>query len=93
MWRIAIIVIEWLLKNAVQRVLLGAGLSLVSYTGIMTAVRYAFNNSISSIYSIPGTVLALMGLYGIDHVISTLVSVGLFVLTLNQGKLALRRKL
>lgn len=83
---------EWLLRNSVQKALAGAGLGVVSYLGILVAVRAAFDQLINSTYSLPADVLQLMGLYGIDHVLSTFVSVAVFLLTLNSGKLAIRAK-
>lgn len=83
---------EWLLKNAVQKVLLGAGLGLVSYLGILTAVRAAFDQMLNSVNGLPADFLNLLGIYGIDFVISAFVSVAVFLLTLNSGKLAIRKK-
>lgn len=81
----------WLLKNAVQKILLGAGLSVVGYLGTMSAVRYAFNSQINSVNGLAPDLLALMGIYGIDSVLSAFVSVSLFLLTLNAGKLFIRK--
>ena len=91
MLRILLIIGEWLLKNAVQRVLLGAGLALVSYFGVLVAIRAAFNILISNINSVAADMINLMGIYGIDYVLSSLISVAVFLLTLNSGKLALRK--
>ncbi|WP_151721265.1 DUF2523 family protein [Acinetobacter ursingii] len=81
----------WLLKNAVQRILLGAGLSIVGYLGTMAAVRAAFNAQLDSLNGLAPNLLALMGLAGVDRVISAFVSVSIFLLTLNAGKLFLRK--
>lgn len=83
---------EWLLKNSVQKVLSGAGLGLVSYLVIITSVRAAFDSMINSAYSGPAELLNLMGIYGIDYVLESFVSVAVFLLTLNSGKLAIRKK-
>lgn len=91
MIRLFVLLAEWVLRNTVQKVLKGAGLGLVSYLGILSAIRYAFDTLISSASSAPATILNLMGIYGIDHVLSSLVSVAVFLLTLNQGKLMLRK--
>ncbi|EHU1539773.1 DUF2523 family protein [Acinetobacter baumannii] len=85
------ILAEWLLKNAVQKILIGAGLSVVSYLGTMTAIRAAFSSQLNSVNTLAPDLLALMGIYGIDHVLSSFISAGLFVLTLNSGKLFLRK--
>lgn len=82
----------WLLKNSVQKVLSGAGLGLVSYLVILTSVRAAFDTLIDTAYSGPAELLNLMGMSGIDYVIGGFVSVAVFLLTLNSGKLAIRKK-
>ncbi|MCU4423309.1 DUF2523 family protein [Acinetobacter sp. WU_MDCI_Abxb74] len=83
---------EWLLKNSVQKVIAGAGLSVVGYVGILVAVRAAFNTMIGDLNSIPATLLQMMGICRIDHFIGSFVSVALFLLTLNSGKLMIRKK-
>lgn len=92
MLRVLAIFGEWLLKNTVQKVLLGAGLSIVSYMGVLVVVRTAFNSLISDINSVGAAMLNLMGIYGIDFVLSGLISVAVFLLTLNSGKLMIRKK-
>lgn len=92
MLRILLIIGEWLLKNAVQRILLGAGLAIVSYMGVLVVIRATFNSLISNINSVAADMINLMGIYGIDYVLSSLISVSVFLLTLNSGKLALRKK-
>lgn len=82
----------WLSKNIIQRALMGAGLGLVSYFGILVAIRTAFDKMINSVNSMPADLLNLMGITGVDHNISTFVSVAIFLLTLNQGKLMIRKK-
>jgi len=83
---------EWLLKNSVQKTLSGAGLGIVSYLVILVSVRAAFDKMINSAYSGPSQLLNLMGIYGIDYVLSAFVSVAVFLMTLNSGKLAIRKK-
>ena len=92
MLRFLVIFGEWLLKNTVQKVLLGAGLSIVTYMGVLVAVRAAFNSMISNINSVGAAMLNLMGIYGIDYNLSGLISTAVFLLTLNSGKLAIRKK-
>ncbi|WAU78008.1 DUF2523 family protein [Acinetobacter sp. TR3] len=91
MARILIVIAEWLLKNAIQKMLIGAGLGVVSYLGTMTAVRVAFDSQINSLNGVAPDLLALMGIYGVDHVLSSFISVAIFLLTLNSGKLAIRK--
>lgn len=83
---------EWLLKNSVQKALSGAGLSVVSYLGVLVAVRAAFDQLINSVYSIAADLLQMMGIWGIDHVLGSFISVAVFLMTLNTGKLAIRKK-
>lgn len=83
---------EWLLKNSVQKALSGAGLGVVSYLVVLVSVRAAFDQMINSIYSAPAGLLSLMGIYGIDHVLGSFISVAVFLMTLNSGKLAIRKK-
>ncbi|WP_224963462.1 DUF2523 family protein [Acinetobacter guillouiae] len=92
MGKLLVLIGGWLSKNIIQKALMGAGLGLVSYFGILVAIRTAFDSMINSVYSVPADLLNLMGIFGVDHVISTFVSVGVFLLTLNQGKLLIRKK-
>jgi hypothetical protein len=91
MARILIVILEWLLKNAVQKILLGAGLGIVSYLGTLSAVQFAFNSQISGLNGLAPDLLALMGIFGVDHVLSSFISVAIFLITLNSGKLAIRK--
>lgn len=82
---------EWLLRNTVQKVIKGAGLSIVTYLSIIVAVREAFDYLIQSAQTVGADVLGLCGIYGIDFVLSAFVSVAVFLLTLNEGKLFIRK--
>lgn len=83
---------EWLLKNSVQKALSGAGLGVVSYLVVLVSVRAAFDQMINTVYSAPAGLLNLMGIYGIDYVLGSFISVAIFLMTLNSGKLAIRKK-
>lgn len=91
MGRFLFVLAEWLLKNAVQKILIGAGLGIVSYLATMSAVRYAFNQQLAGLDGLAPDLLALMGIYGIDHVLSSFVSAALFIMVLNAGKLSIRK--
>jgi len=91
MARLLVILAEWLLKNAVQKILLGAGLGIVSYLGTLSAVEFAFNSQIAGLNGLAPDLLALMGIFGVDHNLSSFISVAIFLLTLNSGKLAIRK--
>lgn len=93
MLKILALIGSWLLKNSVQTALKGAGLSVVSYLVIIVSIRAAFDSLIDSAYSVGADVLSLMGIYGIDHVLSAFISVAVFLLTLNQGKLTIKKAL
>ena len=92
MAKIFALIAGWMLKNAVQKVLLGAGLSVVGYLAVMTAFRAAFSSMIAGAYSAPATILGLLGLIGADYALSVFVSAAIFIMTLNSGKLAIRKK-
>lgn len=91
MGKILAIIGEWLLRNGVKKVLAGAGLGVFSYLAVIVAIRAAFDSLISEVNSVPRDVLELMGLSGIDTVISAFVSVAIFLMTLNNGKLVIRQ--
>ncbi|MBV6769770.1 DUF2523 family protein [Acinetobacter baumannii] len=82
---------EWLLKNSVQKVLSGAGLSIVSYLTVVTAIRVAFDKLINSVYSVSADLLNFMGICGIDYALSGYVSVSIFLLMLKKGNLNIRK--
>lgn len=90
MAKILTIIAEWFLKNSVKKILAGAGLGIFTYLGIVVAIRAAFDLLIQDVNSISADVLALMGIYGIDKVISAFISVAIFLLTLNNGKLIIK---
>lgn len=83
---------EFFLKNGVQKILMGAGLSVVGYLAVVTAFKSAFQNQLDATQNIPTTLLNLLGIFGVDYVLSAFVSAAIFILTLNSGKLALRKK-
>lgn len=83
---------EWLLKNSVQKVISGAGLSIVSYLGVLIALRAAFTSLMNKAYDMPADALQMMGIWGLDHVLSSFISVAVFIMTLNAGKIAIRKK-
>lgn len=91
MGKIFAVIGEWLLRNGVKKVLTGAGLGVFSYLAVVTAIRAAFDSLINELDSLPRDVLELMGIYGIDLVISAFVSVSVFLLTLNNGKLVIKQ--
>lgn len=71
---------------------MGAGLSVVSYLGIVVAIRAAFDQLINSVYSTSADLLNFMGICGIDYVLGGFVSTAVFILTLRQGNLMIRKK-
>lgn len=91
MGKIFAIVGEWLLKNGVKKVLTGAGLGVFSYLAVVTAIRAALDSLVGDLDSIERDVLQLMGIYGIDLVLSAFISVAVFLMTLNNGKLVIKQ--
>lgn len=92
MGRLLVLVGGWLLDNFIRRILAGAGLAIVSYLGVLALVRAAFDNMINNLSSMPGVLLSMMGMSGIDHVLGSFISVAIFLMTLDSGKLMLRKK-
>ncbi|MCU4333121.1 DUF2523 domain-containing protein [Acinetobacter pittii] len=83
---------EWLLKNSVQKVLTGAGLSVVSYLSVVAVIRVAFERLINSVNSVSADLLNFMGICGLYYALSGFVSVAVFLMTIKQGSLSLRKK-
>ncbi len=92
MGKIFVLISGWLLDNFIRRVLAGAGLAIMSYMGVLALVRTAFDSIINNLYSAPGVLLAMMGMLGVDHVLGSFISVAIFLITLDSGKLMLRKK-
>ncbi|MFW1646205.1 DUF2523 family protein [Acinetobacter guillouiae] len=92
MGKLLVLIGGWLLDNFIRRILAGAGLAVVSYLGVLALVRTAFDSIINNLYSTPGVLLSMMGMLGIDHVLGSFISVAIFLITLDSGKLMLRKK-
>lgn len=62
----------WVLSSAIARVFVSLGIALFTYTGIMNLVELALDSATQFIGGLPSSVLALIGLAGIDQAISIL---------------------
>ncbi|MBF7686587.1 DUF2523 domain-containing protein [Acinetobacter sp. B10A] len=93
MGRILVLVAGWLLDNAVRRIITGAGLGIFSYVAVLALFKATITNLIQEFSnSLPVQLLQLLGLVGFDTVISAFVSVAIFLLNVNSGKLFIRKK-
>lgn len=63
----------WLLKNFAQKVLLGAGVALVSTIVIQTVLSSFINKAINASSSIDHTYLGLLAISGLDQAISIII--------------------
>jgi hypothetical protein len=64
---------SWLLSNFAKKVLLGAGVTLVSGAVINAILATYINKAISASSSIDPTYLGLLSISGLDHAISIII--------------------
>lgn len=64
---------SWLLSNFARKVLLGAGVTLISGAVINIVLTTYINKAISASSQIDGTYLGLLSISGLDHAISIIV--------------------
>jgi hypothetical protein len=64
---------SWLLSNFAKKVLLGAGVTLVSGAVINAILSTYINKAISASSSIDPTYLGLLSISGLDHAISIII--------------------
>lgn len=67
-------ILTTLISSLIARVLLGAGLSILTYTFINDLVLDAQNAMGTALYSLPANVLALIRLFKIDFALSIIMS-------------------
>lgn len=93
MGRVLVLVAGWFLDNAVRKLLMGAGLGLFSYVAVLALFKATIANLIGTLSnSLPFQLLQMLGMVGFDTVISAFVSVAIFLLNVNSGKLMIRKK-
>lgn len=82
----------WFLSNFIARVLLGAGLVLVSSFVFDRYIHYFLNRAFALVPSIPAS--GLLGLAGVDIALSVLISalmVRVYLYTISQGVKVLKK--
>lgn len=75
--------LAWMATGLIPLILVGAGLTLVSFTALMPLVEAFFNEAVNNISGLPQTALQLMLLGGFGEVLSILVSAVLTRLTIS----------
>lgn len=83
MWRILTLVGEYLLKQSVKTMLLGAGLGLASTAGILTALNVYISRLQQQANSMASDAIALLALSGFHIAFSMVIGAVVFRLTLN----------
>jgi hypothetical protein len=63
-------VIAWAMGGAIARFLVGAGLSVVVYTGITTGVTALLDNAVTAVGGLPADILSLVLLTGVGESLS-----------------------
>lgn len=92
MFKIFANIAEWVAKHSVKWSLAGAGLSIISFVVTKQAIEAAITKLLTDAQaSLTTDVISLMGLAGIDILISTIVSVGIFILSLKASNLTIRK--
>lgn len=64
---------SWLLKNFAKKVLLGAGVALVSTAVIQTVLTGFINKAINASTAVDHTYLGLLAISGLDQAISIII--------------------
>lgn len=64
---------SWLLSNFARKVLIGAGVTLISGAVFNIVLTTYINKAISASSQIDGTYLGLLSISGLDHAISIIV--------------------
>ncbi|XID75131.1 DUF2523 family protein [Alkanindiges sp. WGS2144] len=91
MGKLLFLVGQLLLGSAVKRMLLGAGLGLMSSQIILTIVRQFINQGLSGLFSNGGVVLSFLGLSGCDVALSVLIGAVIARATINSMGLTLKK--
>lgn len=83
MWRILIIVGEFLLKGAVKTILLGAGLAIISTAGSLVAINIFISKLQAQANSMPADTVAFLAMSGFPTAFSMVIGAVVFRLTIN----------
>lgn len=83
MWRILMLVGEFLLKQSIKTALLGAGLGLASTAGVLVALNTYISMLQAQANSMPNDVMALLAMSGFPVAFSMVIGAVVFRLTVN----------
>lgn len=82
---------SWLLSNFAKKVLLGAGVTIVSGTVINIILTTYINKAISASNQIDSTYLGLLSISGLDHAISIIIGALIARATLLAANLSFKK--
>ena len=82
---------SWLLSNFAKKVLLGAGVTLVSGAVINIVLTTYINKAISASSQIDSTYLGLLSISGLDHAISIIIGALIARATLLAANLSFKK--
>ena len=91
MGKLLFVVGQLLLGSAVKRLLLGAGLGLVSSQIILAIVRQFIDQGLNGLFSGGGVVLSFLGMSGCDVALSVLIGAVIARATINSMGLTLKK--
>jgi hypothetical protein len=78
----------WVLASAVARVFVALGIALFTYSGIIALVQGFLDSATGFIGGLPASVLALIGIAGIDQALSIIGSALLTRAAINAAKIS-----
>ena len=82
---------SWLLSNFAKKVLIGAGVTIVSGAVINIILTTYINKAISASNQIDSTYLGLLSISGLDHAISIIIGALIARATLLAANLSLKK--
>lgn len=85
MWRILVIVGEFLLKGAVKTLLLGAGLAIVSTAGTIAAINIYISKLQTQANSMHSDTIQLLAMSGFPAAFSMIIGAVVFRITVNSA--------
>lgn len=91
MGKMLFLVGQLLLGSALKRILIGAGIGLVSSQIILTIVRQFIDQGLNGLFSGGGVVLSFLGMSGCDVALSVLIGAVVARATINSMGVSLRK--
>lgn len=91
MAKLLFLVGTFLLSGAIKRMLLGAGLGLISAQFILTITQRYINSSFSNMQSFGGVAVGLMGLSGLDVALSIVIGAVIARATINAMRVSIAK--